>query len=138
VGFIFQQARLLPFLSMADNLRVTGRSAGLVGAELERRIAALAERLGVERLVASMPERASGGQCQRFAIARAILHRPPIILADEPTAALDWKNGEEVVRLLTDQARAEGALLLTVTHDQRLLGYFDRVFHLEDGRLVEQ
>src|SRR5438045_960771 len=80
--------------------------------------------------------RGSGGERQRLAIARAVLHRPPILLADEPTASLDWKNGEIVIRMLTDQAKAEGALLVTVTHDTRLLGYFDRVFHIENGKLA--
>ncbi len=81
---------------------------------------------------------ASGGQRQRVAIARAVLHRPPIILADEPTASLEWAIGESVIRMLTEQARADNALLLTVTHDTRLLGYFDRVFQMENGRLIER
>src|SRR5205823_5522205 len=105
---------------------------------LARRIVELAGRLGIDRLLHRRPDWASGGERQRVAIARAVLHRPPILLADEPTASLDWKNGEIVIRLLTDQARAEDALLVTVTHDTRLLRYFDRVFHLENGRLVER
>jgi ABC-type lipoprotein export system ATPase subunit len=138
IGFVFQNAQLLPFLSMGDNLRVVGRNAGLAEADLNDRVADLAGRLSVGRLLDKRPDRASGGQRQRVAIARALIHRPPIILADEPTAALDWANGEAVVRLLTEQVRAERALLLTVTHDTRLLGFFDRVFHLEEGRLVER
>jgi putative ABC transport system ATP-binding protein len=138
IGFVFQHAQLLPFLSMGDNLRVVGRNAGLAQADLNDRIADLSGHLGVGHLLAKRPDHASGGQRQRVAIARALIHRPPIILADEPTAALDWANGEAAVRLLTEQARAERALLLTVTHDTRLLGFFDRVFHLEEGRLVER
>ncbi len=80
----------------------------------------------------------SGGQRQRVAIARAVLHRPSILLADEPTAALDWHHGQEAVRLLVEQAQAEGALLLTVTHDSRLLPMFGRVLRIEGGRLSEE
>jgi putative ABC transport system ATP-binding protein len=138
IGFVFQQAQLLPFLSMEGNLRVVGRNSGVEESDLNGRIDDLAGRLGIDRLLDKRPDHASGGQRQRVAIARALLHRPPVILADEPTAALDWANGEAVVRLLTEQARAERALLLTVTHDIRLLGYFDRVFHLEEGRVVER
>jgi putative ABC transport system ATP-binding protein len=71
------------------------------------------------------------------AVARALLHRPPILLADEPTAALDWHNGEAAVRLLVEQAKTEGSLLLTVTHDARLLPLFDRRLHMREGRLEE-
>jgi putative ABC transport system ATP-binding protein len=138
IGFVFQHAQLLPFLTMSDNLRVVGKNAGLDVRVLEARILDLSGRLGIDRLLGKQPDHASGGQRQRVAIARALIHRPPILLADEPTAALDWNNGEVVIRLLTEQARQEGSLLLTVTHDTRLLRYFDRVFHLEEGRLVEQ
>jgi len=78
----------------------------------------------------------SGGQRQRVAIARAVLHRPPVILADEPTAALDWEHGQEAVRLLVEQAREEGAMLLTVTHDARLIPHFGRRLGIDRGRLT--
>jgi ABC-type lipoprotein export system ATPase subunit len=138
IGFVFQHDQLLPFLSMEENLRAVGRNSGIAEADLDHRINNLAGRLGIDRLLDKEPHHASGGQRQRVAIARALIHRPPIILADEPTAALDWAHGEAVVRLLTEQARVERALLLTVTHDTRLLDFFDRVFHLEEGRLVER
>lgn len=79
----------------------------------------------------------SGGERQRVAIARAIIHRPAIVLADEPTAALDWANGETCIRLLADLAATAKAALLVVTHDPRLLGYFDRVVRLDQGELVQ-
>ena len=113
-----------------------GRNSGVTGAELESRLVDIAGRLGIDRLLDKKPEQASGGQRQRVAIARALIHRPPLILADEPTAALDWHNGEAVIRLLTEQAKVEQAVLLTVTHDMRLVDYFDRVFCLDNGRLV--
>jgi putative ABC transport system ATP-binding protein len=138
IGFVFQHAQLLPFLSTKENIQVVGRNAGLRAAELDVRISEIATRLGIDRLLEKTPGHASGGQRQRVAIARALVHRPGIVLADEPTAALDRTNGEAVIRLLTEQARAEQALVLTVTHDTRLLRFFDRVFHLEEGSLVER
>jgi putative ABC transport system ATP-binding protein len=95
-------------------------------------------RLGLAGLRRKLPDLTSGGQRQRAAIARALVHRPSILLADEPTAALDWQNGEAVVRLLVEQARAERALLVTVTHDTRLVKWFDRALHLDSGRISER
>ena len=79
----------------------------------------------------------SGGQRQRVAVARALLHRPAVVLADEPTAALGWEIGQVVVNLLTHHAREEGAGLLVVTHDMRLVPMFDRVFEMEKGEVKE-
>jgi putative ABC transport system ATP-binding protein len=138
LGFVFQHAQLLPFLSVADNLAVVGRNAGLPGRKLAVRIDELLERLGIAAMRHKKPDQLSGGQRQRVAIARAVLHRPAVLLADEPTAALDWQHGQEAVRLLVEQARVEGALLLTVTHDTRLLPMFGRVLHIEGGRLSEE
>jgi putative ABC transport system ATP-binding protein len=137
LGFVFQQAQLLPFLTVAENLELVGRNAGLPARGLADRIDDLLERLGIAAMRRKKPHQLSGGQRQRVAIARAVLHRPAILLADEPTAALDWHHGQDAVRLLVEQARGEGALLLAVTHDTRLLDYFDRVLHLDGGRLVE-
>ncbi len=138
LGFVFQQAQLLPFLSMGDNLRIVGRNAGLARSFVEARITCLGARLGIADLLVKKPHLASTGQRQRVSIARALLHQPPIVLADEPTAALDWETGRTVIELLAEQARRENALLVTVTHDVRVLDVFDRVFHLERGRLVER
>ena len=135
IGFVFQHAQLLPFLDVAQNLRVTGKNAGLESKELFRRIGALLERLGVDHVHHQKPSAISGGQRQRVAVARAVLHRPPIILADEPTAALDWTNGEAVVRLLVEQAKVENSLLIAVTHDTRLVPLFDRVLRIEAGKV---
>jgi putative ABC transport system ATP-binding protein len=137
IGFVFQHAQLLPFLTVAENLQVVGRNAGLAPRLLARRIDELLARLGVAGLRRKKPGQLSGGQRQRVAIARSLLHRPPVLLADEPTAALDWHHGEEAARLLVEQARAEGALLLAVTHDARLLPLFDRRLHIAGGRLFE-
>jgi putative ABC transport system ATP-binding protein len=138
IGFVFQHAQLLPFLTISENLEVVGRNTGLAGRLLAARIGALLDRLGIGALRYKKPAQLSGGQRQRVAIARAVLHRPSILLADEPTAALDWQHGQEAVRLLVEQAREEGAMLLTVTHDARLLPLFDRQLQIAEGRLHEE
>lgn len=138
LGFVFQHAQLLPFLTVAENLAVTGRNAGLSGKWLGKRIEVLLDRLGIAESRHKKPAQLSGGQRQRAAIARAVLHSPPILLADEPTAALDWNTGQAAIQLLIEQAKSEGAMLLTVTHDSRLLPLFARQFHIADGRLTEQ
>src|SRR5581483_599582 len=137
LGFVFQHARLLPFLTAEENLRLVGRNTGLGGPGLARRIDEVIDRLDLAAARAKYPSQLSGGQRQRVAIARAVLHRPPVILADEPTAALDWDHGEAAVRLLVEQARAEGAMLLTVTHDERLRPLFGRRLRIDRGRLLE-
>ncbi|HET6880277.1 MAG TPA: ABC transporter ATP-binding protein [Pirellulales bacterium] len=136
IGFVFQHAQLLPFLSLEDNLLVIGDNVGLSRHELKDRIDRLLERLDIGRLRRRRPHEVSGGQRQRFAVARALLHGPKIVLADEPTAALDWRHGEEAVKLLIEEARSAGALLITVTHDARLARLFERELHIENGRIV--
>ena len=137
IGFVFQHAQLLPFLSVTDNLKIVGRNAGLSARMLDKQIDELLERLGIGNMRAKRPAQLSSGQRQRVAIARALLHHPPILLADEPTAALDWHHGEEAIRLLVEQAQAEGAMLLTVTHDARLVPMFNRRLHIREGCLYE-
>ena len=135
IGFVFQHAQLLPFLSIAENLSVVAANCGVGRAEIPTRIADVAGRLGITDVLHKKPTEVSGGQRQRAAIARAVLHRPPLLLADEPTAALDWKNGQAAVQLLIEQARLERSALITVTHDTRLLDQFEIVLALESGRL---
>ncbi len=137
LGFVFQHARLLPFLSVRENLTVIGRNGGLRGKELAQRVEELTDRLGIQSHLTKLPAQLSGGQQQRVAIARALMLRPAIILADEPTAALDWKHGQEAVQLLVEQAQSAGASLLTVTHDARLRPLFDRVFNIDGGKICE-
>jgi putative ABC transport system ATP-binding protein len=138
IGFVFQHAQLLPFLTVEENLRIVGRNAGVTRSRLESRMGQILEDLDIVPLRNKRPSDVSGGQRQRVAIARAVLHSPSVILADEPTAALDWQHGEAVVRLLTREARKENALLVTVTHDTRLVGMFDRVLSMDSGRVREQ
>jgi putative ABC transport system ATP-binding protein len=136
IGFIFQRSQLLSFLTVSENLKVVGRNAGLSPSDLDARVASLATALGIETSLRKKPGQLSGGQRQRAAIARAVLHRPAVVLADEPTAALDRANGEAVIDLLTDRVRLENTSLLTVTHDTRLLDRFDRIYRIENGKLL--
>jgi putative ABC transport system ATP-binding protein len=137
IGFVFQHAHLLPFLSVHENLEIVGRNAGLAPTDLKARIGMLLERLEMEPHRDKKAAVLSGGQRQRVAVARALLHRPAVVLADEPTAALGWEIGQVVVDLLTHHAREEGAGLLVVTHDMRLVPMFDRVFEMERGIVKE-
>ncbi|HEX7376401.1 MAG TPA: ABC transporter ATP-binding protein, partial [Pirellulales bacterium] len=137
IGFVFQHAQLLPFLTVIENLVVVGENAGLKRRPALRRAEELLDRLGVAGLRHKKPALASGGERQRVAVARALIHSPPIILADEPTAALDWENGQIVVELLTAQAKSENAALITVTHDTRLVPMFGRALRIDSGRLSD-
>ena len=136
IGFVFQHAQLLPFLTMRENLVIVGENAGLGYRRSVQRAEDLLDRLGVADLRHKKPAAASGGERQRVSVARAMIHSPPILLADEPTAALDWENGQKVVELLTAQAKSENAALITVTHDTRLVPMFDRALHIDSGRLA--
>jgi ABC-type lipoprotein export system ATPase subunit len=136
IGFVFQHAQLLPFLTVQDNLAVAARNAGVPPDVLEVRLPDAMERLGILAHRQKYPGQLSGGQRQRVAVARALLHSPDIVLADEPTAALDWQHGQTVVQLLSAQVREAGAALLVVTHDHRLIPSFDTVWNMDRGRLA--
>ncbi|MCO6418367.1 ATP-binding cassette domain-containing protein [Siccirubricoccus sp. KC 17139] len=137
IGFIFQQHNLLGFLTARQNVAMAlelapGRGERERLAEAGRMLAAV----GLGDRGESMPDQLSGGQRQRVAVARALAGRPGLILADEPTAALDRQSGGEVVRLLRDLARQRGVAILLVTHDPRILDLADRIIAMEDGRVV--
>lgn len=137
IGFIFQFHNLLPFLDATDNvaLAMTLAGAGLDAARLRAR--GLLDFLGVGRRAGAMPARLSGGEAQRVAIARALANDPPIILADEPTAALDSERARTVMDLLRRVARDRRAAVLVVTHDEKIFDRFDRMVALRDGRIDE-
>jgi ABC-type lipoprotein export system ATPase subunit len=137
IGFVFQHAQLIPFLGAEENCRIVGRNAGVQESELGERVDALFERLDMVSARRKKPAELSGGQRQRVAIARALVHQPAVVFADEPTAALDWHNGRAVVELLIERTKEQNALLITVTHDLRLVPYFDRVLRIDSGRLSE-
>jgi len=135
IGFIFQFHNLLPFLSARDNVALAMTLAGVALPEARNRAMALLAELQVGRRADAMPARLSGGEAQRVAIARALANAPPIILADEPTAALDSERAGVVMDLLRQVARDRKAAVLVVTHDEKIFDRFDRMVSLRDGRV---
>jgi putative ABC transport system ATP-binding protein len=135
IGFIFQFHNLLPFLDAIDNVAIVLQLAGYQPAEARARAVHLLDYLEVGRRKHAFPAKLSGGEAQRVAIARALVNRPRIILADEPTAALDSKRAQIVMDLLRKLARDQGAAVIAVTHDEKIFDRFDRMFMLRDGRL---
>ncbi len=135
IGFVFQKSNLIPFLTGRENVQVALEIAGVRGRTARRRATALLDTLGVADRAHHLPRALSGGQQQRVAIARALANRPTLLLADEPTAALDGPRGRQVMELFRDLGHKHGAGVLVVTHDHRALDVFDRVFEMEDGRL---
>lgn len=137
IGFIFQHHNLLGFLSAAQNVAMALElDTSLDDAERHKRAAAILEAVGLADYLDAKPSRLSGGQRQRVAVARALVHGPGLILADEPTAALDRQSGQEVVHLMRDLAKRDGMPILLVTHDPRILDVADRVIAMEDGRIT--
>lgn len=135
IGFIFQFHNLLPFLDAADNVAVVLELAGHDREAARRRAEELLDYLEVGHRKASLPAKLSGGEAQRVAIARALANRPRIILADEPTAALDSKRAGIVMDLLRRLATEQEAAIIAVTHDEKIFDRFDHIFQLRDGRL---
>jgi len=135
VGFILQASNLVPYLNVLDQLLVVRRMAGKVRAQDRAFAAQLLEELGLGDKMDRFPEELSGGEKQRVAIARALVNDPGVILADEPTASLDTRRAHEVVSLIAQEVKARGKAAVMVTHDERLLGYCDKVYRMEDGKL---
>jgi putative ABC transport system ATP-binding protein len=137
IGFIFQAHNLLPFLDALDNVAVVLQLAGADMAAARKRAGDLLDELEVGHRKHSMPAKLSGGEAQRVAIARALANSPRIILADEPTAALDSKRAGIVMDLLRKLAVERDAAIIAVTHDEKIFDRFDRIFQLRDGRLED-
>ncbi|MFM7426754.1 MAG: DevA family ABC transporter ATP-binding protein [Elainella sp.] len=135
IGYIFQAHNLMSFLTAKQNVRMALELHDGEPDQLDARATALLEAVGLGQRVDYFPESLSGGQKQRVAIARALVSRPKIILADEPTAALDKKSGRDVVELMQNLAKQQGCTILLVTHDNRILDIADRIIYMEDGRL---
>jgi putative ABC transport system ATP-binding protein len=137
IGFIFQTHNLLPFLDATDNVAVVHYLAGLPRDESVERAGDLLDYLQVGHRKHAMPSQLSGGEAQRVAIARALANRPRIILADEPTAALDSVRAGIVMDLLRKIAAEQEAAIIAVTHDEKIFDRFDRIFKLRDGMLID-
>ncbi|MGJ5818317.1 ABC transporter ATP-binding protein [Paludibaculum fermentans] len=135
-GFIFQGFNLFPALTARENVELTLKLKGLSGSAGRKRAEHLLEQVGLADKFKSYPADLSGGQKQRIAIARALAGDPPIILADEPTAALDSHSGLTVMEILTSLARERDRAVVVVTHDSRVLHYADRIVHIADGRIA--
>ncbi|MCT4778267.1 MULTISPECIES: ABC transporter ATP-binding protein [Exiguobacterium] len=130
IGFVFQQAHLVPYLTVREQLE-------LVQAESESKQdpLRLLDVLGLSHRLNQLPKHLSGGERQRVAVARALINRPRLLLADEPTASLDFENGRRVMELLVAEARHHGRRVVVITHDERMLDVCDRVLLLQDGKL---
>ncbi|MGL5870796.1 MAG: DevA family ABC transporter ATP-binding protein [Xenococcaceae cyanobacterium] len=138
IGYIFQAHNLMTFLSAKENVRMSLElHEEMLDSNLDAKAIAILEKVGLGDRVNYYPENLSGGQKQRVAIARALVSNPKIVLADEPTAALDKKSGRDVVELMQHLAKERGCTILLVTHDNRILDIADRIVYMEDGRLVK-
>jgi putative ABC transport system ATP-binding protein len=137
IGYIFQAHNLLKFLTAWQNVQTSLElHPDIPPEELRPRAEAMLKAVGLEHRVNYYPENLSGGQKQKVAIARALVSHPKLILADEPTAALDSKSGRDVVELMQQLAQDQGCPILVVTHDNRILDIADRIVRMEDGRLA--
>jgi putative ABC transport system ATP-binding protein len=136
IGFVFQQYNLLPALTAVENVAVPLLIGGCRRRQALERAAAALESVGLGEKARSLPEQLSGGQQQRVAIARALVHEPRLVICDEPTAALDARSGQTVMELLRRVAVQPGRAVITVSHDNRVYRFGDRIIHLEDGRVV--
>lgn len=137
IGFIFQSHNLIPFLNVKENVTLVPLLNGISDNEADTRARDLLEYLGVGDKLTKMPSQLSGGQSQRVAIARSLANNPKIILADEPTAALDAERALSVMQLLKKLSLEQEVAIVVVTHDERMLPLFDRILRVEDGYVKE-
>jgi len=137
IGFVFQAPYLIPFLNVTDNVALLPMLAGTSNRESRRQAVALLQALEVEHRAEAMPSQLSGGEQQRVAIARGLVNRPPVILADEPTAPLDSERALAVIRILNEMAQKFGTAIIVVTHDEKIIPTFKRIYHIRDGVTYE-
>lgn len=137
VGFVFQSYNLFPTLNALENVRLALDVRGEKYADTVIKAETALREVGLAHRLRSFPGNLSGGEQQRVAVARALASRPSIILADEPTAALDSENGQAVMELLSDIAKDESRAVLAVTHDPRTHAYADRIIRIEDGKIID-
>ena len=138
IGFIFQAPYLIPFLDVTDNVALLPMLAGQPNDVARRRARALLDALDVGHRAKAQPSQLSGGEQQRVAIARALANKPPVILADEPTAPLDSERALGVVRILNEMAGQFRTAIIVVTHDEKIIPTFKRIYHIRDGKTFEE
>jgi putative ABC transport system ATP-binding protein len=138
IGFVFQAPYLIPFLDVTDNVALLPMLAGVANASARERARAMLAALDVGHRSQAQVAQLSGGEQQRVAIARALVNQPPIILADEPTAPLDSERALAVVRILNEMAKRFSTAIIVVTHDEKIIPTFRRIYHIRDGRTYEE
>ena len=138
IGFVFQAPYLIPFLDVTDNVALLPMLAGVPNALARQRALELLTALDVQHRAQAQPGQLSGGEQQRVSIARALANRPPVILADEPTAPLDSERALGVMRILNRMAREAHTAIIVVTHDEKIIPTFKRIYHIRDGQTEEE
>ena len=138
IGFIFQAPYLIPFLDVTDNVALLPMLAGQPNGIARKMSLELLEALDVAHRAQAMPAQLSGGEQQRVSIARALVNRPPVILADEPTAPLDGVRALAVIRILNQLAQQYQTAIIVVTHDEKIIPTFKRIYHIRDGVTQEE
>lgn len=138
IGFVFQAPYLIPFLDVTDNVALLPMLAGVSNIDARAQSMELLTALDVQHRAHAMPVQLSGGEQQRVAIARGLINRPPVILADEPTAPLDSTRAMAVMRILSEMARKYETAIIVVTHDEKIIPTFKRIYHIRDGVTHEE
>ena len=138
IGFVFQAPYLIPFLNVTDNVALLPMLAGIPNEIARKRALELLSSLDVLHRAKAEPSQLSGGEQQRVSIARALANKPPVILADEPTAPLDSERALSVIRILNDMARLAQTAIIVVTHDEKIIPTFKRIYHIRDGVTYEE
>ena len=138
IGFVFQAPYLIPFLDVTDNVALIPMLAHASNKEARSKALELLTALDVQHRAKAMPSQLSGGEQQRVAIARGLVNRPPVILADEPTAPLDSERAMAVIRILNEMARKFETAIIVVTHDEKIIPTFKRIYHIRDGVTHEE
>jgi putative ABC transport system ATP-binding protein len=138
IGFVFQAPYLIPFLDVTDNVALLPMLAGRPNAESRKHALSMLEALDVAHRAKAMPSQLSGGEQQRVSIARALVNRPPVILADEPTAPLDSERALAVIRILNQMAHQYETAIIVVTHDEKIIPTFKRIYLIRDGKTQEE
>jgi putative ABC transport system ATP-binding protein len=138
LGFVFQFGNLLSYLTVYENIGFPLALNGVTGKESDERVLGLLERVGLRDSQQALPGELSGGEVQRVSFARAIAHRPQILLADEPTASLDSSTARDLIQLMLEVVQEQASSLIVSTHDPVVIDLADNILHLRDGRMVEE